>query len=230
MPFTPEQKQWFDENDLWVQAHRRRDELKADGMKPYKACRQVIRELYRPGGDSKAPTPVVVTVASEGPTVPLESCNGDSKPGVVVDPVKQPSDSDQTEKPPGPVFPKWNGRTNPPAETVDDSELMSKDQAFSNRDTSMLKSVKWVASVLGVKGLVPDDAPSPQAWSLYLTYRDQDMWQKFWSDFGKAMMPSKADIENKDRMTDDGREVLSLLDRLEREHDAAVAQAGVVGV
>ena len=104
-----------------------------------------------------------------------------------------------------------------PAESIaDDSEFMSKGMAFENRETSMLKSVKWVASVLGVKGLVADDAPSPQAWSLYLTYGPREKWEKFWENFGKAMMPSKADIENKDRMTDDGREILTLLDRLER--------------
>ena len=112
----------------------------------------------------------------------------------------------------------------PTRNTDDDSELMSKDQALAGCDTSMLKSVKWVASVLGVTGLKPQDAPSPQAWSLYLTYSPRGKWEKFWEKFGTAMMPTKSDIEAKDRFTDDGRKVLTLLDRLEREHDAAIAQ------
>lgn len=108
---------------------------------------------------------------------------------------------------------------------IDDFELMSKDQALAGCDKSMLKSVKWVASVLGVSGLAPDDAPSPQAWSLYITYSPRGKWEKFWEKFGTAMMPTKADIEAKDRFTDDGRKILTLLDRLERKHDAAILQA-----
>ena len=120
--------------------------------------------------------------------------------------------------------------TSPAHGAIDDSELMSKEKALAGSDTSMLKSVKWVASVLGVKGLSPDDAPSPQAWSLYLTYGPRSKWEKFWERFGTAMLPTKADIEAKDRFTDDGRTVLALLDRLEREHDVAILQTSTRGV
>ncbi len=243
MPIKPVEKQWFVEHGLWVQAHRRREELKAGGMVPKLACRQVVAELYRPDG------PAAVSAASEGPTVPLETNTalataskvvfGGANESLLKGKVAEDPSSGNLEAIQG-VAPERSqasaeSTTNqvkpalesPPAAAGD---LMSKEQALATRDTSMLKAVKWVASVLGVRGLVPEDSPSPQAWSMYLTYRAQAMWPVFWKEFGKAMLPSKADIESKDRMTDDGREQLELLDRLERERDAASATANAPAV
>ncbi len=114
---------------------------------------------------------------------------------------------------------------------LDESEFMPKAMALEGADTSMLKSVKWVASVLGTDCVQPENAPGPQAWALYLTYRARSMWAKFWERFGSAMLPTKANFENKDRFTDDGREIdPAFLRRIEQARDAAILQTSTQGV
>ncbi len=114
---------------------------------------------------------------------------------------------------------------------VDESEFMPRDMALAGCDTSMLKSVKWVASVLGTDGVQPENAPGPQAWCLYLAYRARSMWERFWERFGSAMMPTRVNAESKDRFTDDGRDIdPAFLRRIEQARDAAILQAGTQGV
>ena len=46
MPFKPEEKRWLVEQGVWKACWKRRDALKAEGMKPAKACRQALAEFY----------------------------------------------------------------------------------------------------------------------------------------------------------------------------------------
>ena len=109
---------------------------------------------------------------------------------------------------------------------VDESDFMPRDMARAGCDEGMLKSVKWVASVLGAGDAQPEHAPSAQAWCLYLTYRARSMWERFWERFGSAMMPTRVNAESKDRFTDDGRDIdPAFLCRIEQARDAAVLQA-----
>ncbi len=226
MPVKPEAKERMKLDGSWRPFCIRKYEYIAAGDKSIIAQRKALIDFYPPHGDVFGPAPAGAVAVAPAVANAVGRMPGSLRAPVATAPAVAVADA--VEHPPKRASEAAlaGAPATAPRRPPQVGELMSKDQALAGCDMSMLKSVKWVASVLGVEGLAPEDAPSPQAWSLYLAYRAQDMWPKFWEHFGKAMMPSKADIENKDRMTDDGREVLSLLDRLQHEHDAAVLQAG----
>jgi hypothetical protein len=85
---------------------------------------------------------------------------------------------------------------------------------FGGGQCSSLSAVEWVASNLIVKYPVPEECPSPAAWALLVAYRGRvkEFFEKVW----KVTLPSRTVLEERERMTDDGRGVVETVERLRR--------------
>jgi hypothetical protein len=65
--------------------------------------------------------------------------------------------------------------------------------------------------------LKPEDAPSPGAWFIYATTKDNDLAKKsFITGPLTKLLPSKAEMEKNNR-AEDGRKQFDLIERLLRE-------------
>lgn len=78
-------------------------------------------------------------------------------------------------------------------------------------------AIEWVASVLNLKGVKAKDAPSAMAWNLYQHFNQNTSAQAdFWRAIWPKVVPSKSELDKQEQFRDDGREVLKLIDEIER--------------
>lgn len=77
---------------------------------------------------------------------------------------------------------------------------------------SMIKVVQWAFEHLDSPGVTPADAPSAGAWTM-LTWARQngDTRSEFMKTFMAKLMPNRQQVEDSERMSDDGVEVLEAI-------------------
>lgn len=109
---------------------------------------------------------------------------------------------------------------------VDDIEqrpvipLLSREDFLKTaiEDHDAIRDIRWAFHALGVEGLEPTDAPSPGAWHLYQSLKDDEVLQKsFYSTVYPKLLPSKAQMERGTDRAEDGRKLFGLIDDLLRE-------------
>lgn len=85
-------------------------------------------------------------------------------------------------------------------------------ESFGNRTCSPLKAIEWVARVLEWRGVKPEDAPSPEAWGLYVWAKASDAnWTNFWGSMYRLVLPKTESAARGGGADDDGRDVLATL-------------------
>jgi len=101
------------------------------------------------------------------------------------------------------------------------TELMTREQflTYNGLEHDIKADLMWAYKALGADGLTPEDAPSPGAWFIYATTKDNDLAKKsFITGPLTKLLPSKAQMEKNDR-AEDGRKQFDLIERLLREPD-----------
>lgn len=78
-------------------------------------------------------------------------------------------------------------------------------------------AVDWVFEALGRKNIMPRDAPSAGAWSLYEAADRDRPW--FYQTYHAKTLPSKAQVEAESAFKDDGRELIGIIEKLEERND-----------
>lgn len=104
---------------------------------------------------------------------------------------------------------------------IEPTELMTREQflAYEGLEHDIKADLMWAYKALGAKGLTPEDAPSPGAWFIYATTKDNDLAKKsFITGPLTKLLPSKAEMEKNDR-AEDGRKQFDLIERLLGEPD-----------
>jgi len=97
------------------------------------------------------------------------------------------------------------------------------------------ENAEWVAEHLCVEGVVPEDAPSMAAWSMWETFRvSASSRLEFYKTVYARLMPSKAQVDAQDRYSDDGRSTEELLEAFKRsltddEPESTVCTPGAEG-
>ena len=105
------------------------------------------------------------------------------------------------------------------------TELMTREQflEYNQLEHDVKKDLMWAYWALGAKDLRPEDAPSPGAWFIYATTKDNDLAKKsFITGPLTKLLPSKSEMEKNDR-AEDGRKCFDLIKRLLREPDEDAA-------
>jgi hypothetical protein len=98
-------------------------------------------------------------------------------------------------------------------------ERITKAAAEGKKRASQVEEVQWVADNLAVEDVSPDDAPSAKAWKLLEDVRalsSEERTKIFWGGLWAKLLPSKAEMDEAARFEDDGREVLSNIEAIER--------------
>ena len=94
---------------------------------------------------------------------------------------------------------------------------------FAGRaNVSARKVVQWVFNHIDVEDIGPEDAPSAGAWSLLARLRKYpDLLKEFYRTIWAKMLPTRSEIEAREKFEDDGREQLDIIDKLARarEHE-----------
>lgn len=85
---------------------------------------------------------------------------------------------------------------------------------------SPIDDIKWVYHALGVANLKPKDAPSPGAWLMLCSLREDEIALKqFYTSVYPKLLPTKAQMEKGDPRAEDGRKQFDLIEQLLSEPD-----------
>lgn len=108
---------------------------------------------------------------------------------------------------------------------IEPTELLTREQflRYNQLEHDIQSDLRWAYMALGAKDLKPEDAPSPGAWFIYATTKDNDLAKKsFITGPLTKLLPTKAQMEKLDR-AEDGRKCFDLIERLLREPDEDAA-------
>lgn len=105
-------------------------------------------------------------------------------------------------------------------------------------ECSPREDILWVAAHMEVAEVRPVDAPSSTAWGMLMAFRGSALSkQAFWKDIYSRVIVAKMDFEREERMRDDGRRQIELIEDAEKalgQGDAYtgldMAEYGVSGV
>ncbi len=100
----------------------------------------------------------------------------------------------------------------------DQGGTCSLDDDYMEREAGIVDVIMWVAKYLEVPEdeVGPQDAPSPEAWGMLLSYRScQERRDDFWDKIYMKLVPSKAQIEtSKSTEQIDGSNITRTIDRI----------------
>ena len=107
------------------------------------------------------------------------------------------------------------------AEVLDASK-----EVFAEKTCSTPKTVEWVAANIRVSDPSPEDAPSSEAWSMLCWVKGSPQAEsQFWGQIYTKLLPTRQQLDQDSRMEDDGRRVLTLIDRIKGFSDDAKEMA-----
>ncbi|OQA04091.1 MAG: hypothetical protein BWY69_00109 [Planctomycetes bacterium ADurb.Bin401] len=82
--------------------------------------------------------------------------------------------------------------------------------------------VQWVFDHIDIADVKPEDAPSAGAWSFLQRVRTYpDLLKEFYRTIWAKMLPTRSEIEAREKFEDDGREQLHLIEQIQRARDKA---------
>lgn len=99
-----------------------------------------------------------------------------------------------------------------------DLEGIVEGVVFEETGASTPECVAWVAKHMMVKDAKPEQAPSSEAWSMLCWARRNNQNEaQFWGQIYTKLLPSRSQLDAEQRYKDDGRKVLSIIERLKSE-------------
>lgn len=91
-------------------------------------------------------------------------------------------------------------------------ERRASKSAFKDKECSDTDAIKWVASVMEVRGIKPTEAPSATAWNILVWARTSPVTKsEFWRILYVKAIPNIGSSEGGGRFTNDGH-IVDLLD------------------
>mgnify|MGYP003116791568 CR=1 FL=1 len=127
---------------------------------------------------------------------------------IVEDPIDPP---DLSDDPPRPVK-KVVSKSRP---TRQSNSLDASSDVFAEKSCSTPRTVEWVAANISVSDAQASDAPSSEAWSMLCWVKSSPQAEsQFWGQIYTKLLPTRQQLDADNRMEDDGRRVLSLIDRI----------------
>ena len=88
-------------------------------------------------------------------------------------------------------------------------------QLFEDKTCSTPKTVEWVAANLRISDASAEDAPSSEAWSMLCWVKSSPQAEsQFWGQIYTKLLPTRQQLDQDTKMEDDGRRVLTLIDRI----------------
>lgn len=89
------------------------------------------------------------------------------------------------------------------------------DAALVGKSCSLPHAVQWVADNLERKSVKVEAAPSATAWGLLCWAQSSPVCKaEFWKSIWSKMLPSKSELENQARYSDDGSKQIELAERI----------------
>jgi len=97
------------------------------------------------------------------------------------------------------------------------TELDVSGSVFEEKTCSTPRTVEWVAANIRVSDPKPEDAPSSEAWSMLCWVKSSPQAEaQFWGQIYTKLLPTRQQLDADNRMEDDGRRVLSIIDRIKK--------------
>ncbi len=105
-----------------------------------------------------------------------------------------------------------------------DDGRVSKD-LFAGKTCSTQLSVNWVAKHIAVNDACAIDAPSAEAWGMLRWAQSSNHNEReFWTSIYPKLLPTRTQIDAEARFSDDGRTIITIIDRVRKA--ALLEQAG----
>jgi len=202
-------KRRLTEDGRWQEFVAYREELKHNGM-PTKDAWATAAEEYPEretsnGGKTKKPVPVD---------------KGNDKSVAAIPPPPIPTD-EQLE-----VLAQSNAVINTPKHISGNGwnkpAPVLREQFAGKKPRNMRERIEWVWGNLDIVDIKPEDAPDSQSWFLLSWAKTAAGKTEFCRSFVARLLPSKNSAEEEDKFFDDGRRVLEIIERVERESRSSV--------
>ena len=95
------------------------------------------------------------------------------------------------------------------------NNLDASSEIFAEKSCSTPRTVEWVAANIRVSDAKAADAPSSEAWSMLCWVKSSPQAEsQFWGQIYTKLLPTRQQLDQDNRMEDDGRRVLTLIDRI----------------
>ena len=98
---------------------------------------------------------------------------------------------------------------------------VSSSNFADKQPVSARQVVQWVFDNIDVDDVEPGDAPSSGAWSFLQRVRKHpDLLKEFYRSIWAKMLPTRSEIEAREKFEDDGRQQLHLIEQIRRARGA----------
>ena len=99
---------------------------------------------------------------------------------------------------------------------------VSLDDFSGKQPVSARQVVQWVFNHIDVDDVEPGHAPSAGAWSFLQRVRKHpDLLKEFYRSIWAKMLPTRSEIEAREKFEDDGRDQLHLIEQIRRARETA---------
>ena len=100
-------------------------------------------------------------------------------------------------------------------QTRQDTTADASKVVFANKTCSTPRTVEWVAANIRVSDASPDEAPSSEAWSMLCWVKGSPQAEsQFWGQIYTKLLPTRQQLDQDTKMEDDGRRVLTLIEKI----------------
>ena len=99
-------------------------------------------------------------------------------------------------------------------EAEEESSRVSKTM-FLGKTCSTQQSVIWVAKHIAVEDAIASEAPSSEAWGMLIwAQRTGHNEREFWTSIYPKLLPTRTQLDAEARFSDDGRAIISIIERV----------------
>jgi len=114
-------------------------------------------------------------------------------------------------------FPPLDANAEIVAPDAQEATVRVSKKMFLGKTCSTQQSVIWVAKHIAVDDAVAEEAPSSEAWGMLIwAQRTGHNEREFWTSIYPKLLPTRTQLDAEARFTDDGRAIISIIDRVRR--------------
>ncbi len=191
---------------LWRPFHRTRDRFKLQGHPPKEAYRLAF-EMFFPNGLG-AP-PVLPPGCGEDAVEPGSIGDAEQSPNSLARAALGVHEEDFVAVDAPAVGPSL---APPPKQ---DAMGLIDSSALSGKSASRAEVVDWVARNIAIEKVTLEGCPSSEAWAMLRWVKRSVINEgEYWKTLYKALLPSRSEVDAAGRMSDDGRHVFSVIDKM----------------
>jgi hypothetical protein len=153
-----------------------------------------------------------------GPELPVVAFGSEPEPKPEPEPEPEPEPPVQESDSKPAVRPLFRSRNRKNGVVFDPDRAPDKRECAAKLRATTLDDIRWVASVLPIKGVTIDDAPSTSAYGLLLWARASAQNEgEFYKTVLLKTVPTRSQLDRMEQYQDDGRDLESKLLRFRSE-------------